>query len=438
MMLPSPFLFYLLLAIAAGALVWRCWSVDRVLAVVVCAALVVNLGGAAAMGWWTQRVHGRAYTAGDEVGYQWEGERLLRSWRTGRPLVRATVGAYAPINAVVIALAGPGQTPVRMLTGLVGAAGVAAVYWLAMLMFRARLTARVAAVLAAMSPLLILYSWANLRDRWIGVAVVLVLIAIVRFTDRWSWPRLLAVAASLVVLGGLRHYWAALLGWLLVAMYAFVAEGPWKTRIVRLPAVVLVTGLALWAGTGSFLAYNMRGESVQRYVTVAPGDTGGAAGRSGIAAPAGAASAGGDAAEIYERPPFSGDTLGEAKPAQPPANIGELARNLNFVLFGRVRALPDRGQYASKLLFPEAIGAVALLPLAAAGFCAAFAAGRHVVILPAAYVLAIIAILSWLRGDDWNTYRFRGLYWSVLLVFVAGGITWLYRRWSAGRTAATA
>jgi hypothetical protein len=129
--------------------------------------------------------------------------------------------------------------------------------------------------------------------------------------------------------------------------------------------------------------------------------------------------------------------LGEAKPAKLPASVGELAGNLGFVLFGRVKALPDRGQYASKLLFPEAIGAIALLPLAAAGFLAAFAAGRRVVIVPAAYVLAIIAILSWLRGDDWNTYRFRGLYWSVLLVFAAGGMTWLYQRWSARRAAAT-
>jgi hypothetical protein len=68
-----------------------------------------------------------------------------------------------------------------------------------------------------------------------------------------------------------------------------------------------------------------------------------------------------------------------------------------------------------------------------AGFISALAAGQRVVLVPAAYISVIIAVLSWLRGDDWNTYRFRGLYWSVLLVLAAGGLAAFYRYFRSRR-----
>lgn len=414
-MLPSPTLYYALLAVCAAALVVRCARVDRVLAAIVIASLCVNVTGAAAMDWWARHKHGREYTAGDEVGYQWEGAKLLGSWRTGIPFQRATVGAYAPVNAVVIAIAGPGQTPMRVVTGVVGAAGVAAVYWLAVLLYRRRTTAQLAAFLAMTSPILILYSWANLRDRWIGAAAVLAIVAIVKVLDRWSWRTLLALFATLVALGALRHYWAVLLGWLALPAFLALSRAGWRRRALQGTAVFLVAGTALWVVTGSFFAAASRQETAVRYVTVTPQTVGRTTPE--VTAAGGA-----------ERPPFSGDTLGRAEAATRPSSVGEILTNLRFVLFGRVTARPDGGQYASKLLLPESLWSYALLPLAVAGLFVALAAGRTAALVPAAYIGAVIAILTWLRGDDWNTYRFRGLYWSVLIVFAAAGIVWLADR----------
>jgi hypothetical protein len=410
-MLPSFILYLAILSACAALLAFRSYRADRVLGVIVVGALAVNLAGAGLMGWWVHTVHGREYTAADEITYQREGRRLLRAWRTGDSFVRSTVGIYAPINAGVIAVAGPGQTQMRMTTAVVGAAGVAAAFWLAMLLYRDVDTARLAALLCATSPILILYSWANLRDRWIGTGAVLVLVATVLVVQRWTWRRAACLVLSVFLLAELRHYWGTLLGWLAVIGYLAFSSAPWRQRLIYTVTLALLVGLALDVVTGTFLATSMRNESATRYVTVTPTlDANGNPIASDLADPA-----------------DSGPTLGEAQAATIPSDWRELARNLRFVLFGRVYPRADGGQYASKLLLPEALWSFLLLPLAAAGLIAALAAGQRVALVPAAYIAVIIAVLSWLRGDDWNTYRFRGLYWSVLLVFASGGLSALYR-----------
>jgi hypothetical protein len=59
--------------------------------------------------------------------------------------------------------------------------------------------------------------------------------------------------------------------------------------------------------------------------------------------------------------------------------------------------------------------------------------GQFAVLIPAAYVGAIMALFTWLHGEEWTTYRFRNLYWPVLLIFVAGGLSWAYDWWAARR-----
>jgi hypothetical protein len=119
-------------------------------------------------------------------------------------------------------------------------------------------------------------------------------------------------------------------------------------------------------------------------------------------------------------------------------SLGTLLGNAAFVLFGRVHARPDGGQFASVFLLPEALWSILLLPLAAAGVLVAIRRGQFAVLIPAAYTGAIMAVLSWLHGDDWATYRFRNLYWPMLLVLVAGGLTWVYEWWRTRRRAGSA
>ena len=268
-MLPSPGLYFAFLVVCAAVLAIVSFRHDRPLGWIVVFALTVNFIGAGLMGWWVERMHGREYSGGDEVAYQWEGERLLTSWRTGdTSYVRATVGIFAPINAGVIAIAGPGYTPMRLTTALVGAIGVSAAFWLAMLLYGSVATARVAAFLCATSPLLILFSWANLRERWIGTAVLLVLIAAVLTIQRPTWRRVVALMVSVWLLTELRHYWGTLLGYLVIAGSLLFGASRWPRRILNTAVVTLAVGAALWAVTETFLGLGIRHETVVKYVTV--------------------------------------------------------------------------------------------------------------------------------------------------------------------------
>jgi hypothetical protein len=420
--LPSPALYFVFIVICAAVLAVMMFRTDRILGYIVIAALAVNFTGAGLMGWWAQRVHGRQYTATDEVAYQWEGQRLLTAWRTGdTSYVRGTVGIYALINAGVIAAAGPGQTPMRITTALVGAVGVSAAFWLALLLYRSVLTARIAALLCATSPLLILFSWVNLRDRWIGTAALLVLIAALLTIERPTWRRGLALIASVWFLAELRHYWGALLGNVAIAGSFLAAPGRWPHRVARAAIVATTVWLALWAVTGTLLGVDFRRETGRKYVTLpnaAPAVT-----SPRVLAPPPSQPSEPPAGKPHI--PDSGPTLGEARAATWPT-LPELRNNVSFILFGRVRAHADGGQYAARFLLPEALWSVLLLPLAVAGVVRALRQGQTAVLIPAAHVVGVMALFAWLHGDEWTTYRFRNVYWPVLLIFAAGGLSWSY------------
>jgi hypothetical protein len=458
-MLPSPALYFTFLAVCAVILAIASFRADRLLGWIVVFALVVNLGGAGLMGWWVQRMHGREYSGGDEVSYQWDGQQLLTMWRTGdTSYVRSTVGIFAPINAVVIAIAGPGYTPMRLATGLVGAIGVSAAFWLALLLYRGVATARIAALLCATSPLLILFAWGDLRERWISTAVLLTLIAAVLTIQRPAWRRVLGLMASLWLLTELRHYWGTVLGYLVIAGSPLFGAARWPRRIANAAVVTVAVGIALWVATGTVLGIGIRHETVRKYVAVpqtaspsAPAPLTAEAApapRAPIAPRAASRPSPGqparppaadpslaspDAANAKPPVPSSGPTLGEPQLATRPANVATVLHNLSFVLFGRVRARPDGGQFAAWFLLPEALWSFLLIPLAVAGVVVAIRRGDLAVLIPAGYVGAIMALFTWLHGEEWTTYRLRNLYWPVLLILVAGGISWTYEWWRAHR-----
>ena len=440
-MLPSSALYFTFLALCACVLAVLSFRADRFLGWIVLFALVVNVSGATAIGWWAERVHGRNYTSPDEVGYLWEGERLLLARRTGdTSFVRATVGIFAPINGAVMAVAGPGYKPMRVTTALVGAIGVAAAFWLALLLYRSQATARIAAFLCATSPLMILFSWSDLRERWIATAATLVLVAGVLTIQRPTVRRVLGLMAAAWMLTELRHYWGTLAAYLVIAG-SLVFGARWPRRIANTAIVAAAMGLALWVVTETFLGLGIRHETVRKYVAIAPTERGQQSPSTAATAtppaaqtdfrgtsPSPRVTAAGDARAAL---PYSGPTLGVPAPAQRPT-LKELAGNLMFVLFGRVRARSDGGQFASVFLLPEALWSVLLIPLAIAGLVVAVRRGQLAVLIPAAYVAAIMALFTWVHGEEWTTYRFRNLYWPELLVLVAGGVSWAYE-WRAAR-----
>ena len=448
---------------------------DRVLGWVTLAGLALYVMGGLAFGVYLHEVRGRDYFSPDEIGYVQEGERILESWRTGEPRSPIMEGGYPYVNAVVISAWGPSLVPLRIANALVGAFTIIMAYDLSKALFTEANSARLAAMAVAFWPSLVVWSLGNLKERWIALFALIVLLCCVRLISRWSVGLLAGLTGALIILGQLRHYYGAVLGWLCVIGFLIFSTGR-SRRFVHSVAVVLAVGVALWTFTGTFMATRMRHEQVRRYVTVGsaasaqPGDAAAepiadtvappfATAPSDIAlppAPAIKTEAGrGTVASARDSTPtalingrrdspdrssgnlmkpgapvttrrntdysLQGEHVGKAVDVQT-TRVAELVNALGYVAFGRFAARGDAGQVLALVLFPEWLLTFLMLPLAVVGVGRALSRGAYGACVCAGFVGALMLVLAWAHGDEWTTYRFRVIYLPILLVFTAGGL----------------
>ena len=403
MILAGQALFIVLLAVVLGFVVRAAFRRDGVLGWLVCAAAVTYVTGALLIGIYLQVVRGRSYLAPDEIAYQQEGALILEGWRTGAAHVPTIAGGYPYWNAVVILLCGPSLLPLRLANAVAGTAGVLFAYVLAHRIFNDRFTARLGAAFVMVSPSLMIWGAQNLKERPLGVLVMMSLVAALTLTQRWSWRRLALFAASLVLLGELRHYYASMIGWIVIAVAGAAAwpEEAWRSRAIRLAALTAAVGFALQLVTGTFLASGMRHETIMRYVRVSdPG-----------APPANATSLG------YR----VGETAG--KPERVPEQTsGTLVRNGWFVLFGRFEPVAGAGPVMALAMAFEWLLSFLLVPLVVFSVWYGLRNGHQLILIPAGFVTAMVLLLTYTHGDPWSTIRFRAVYWPVFLILASGGV----------------
>ena len=412
---------------------------DRVLGWVTLAGLALYVMGGLAFGVYLHEVRGRDYFSPDEIGYVQEGERILEGWRTGEPRSPIVEGGYPYVNAVVISAWGPSLVPLRIANALVGAFTIVMAYDLSKALFTEANSARLAAVAVAFWPSLVVWSLGNLKERWIALFALIVLLCCVRLISRWSVGLLAGLTGALIILGQLRHYYGAVLGWLCVIGFLIFSTGRTRTRFVHSVAVVLAVGVALWTFTGTFMATRMRHEQVRRYVTVgsassvhpddaarestsaveAPRD---ATAPSDVAPPSrSSASSYGVTARRNTDYSLQGEHVGKAVDVQA-TRVTELGQALGYVAFGRFEARGDAGRVLALLLYPEWLLTFVMLPLAVVGIARALSRGAYGAYVGAGFVGALMLVLAWAHGDEWTTYRFRVIYLPILLVFTAGGL----------------
>jgi hypothetical protein len=228
------------------------------------------------------------------------------------------------------------------------------------------------------------------------------LVGAVALLERWNGRRLALFAASLVLLGELRHYYAAMIGWIAIMVAGVWPEWTWRDRVWRLSALVLAVGLALQVVTGTFLASGMRFETVMRYVRLSDDGAGTAA-----------AKAGG-----YR----IGETGGRSE-AVADRSVGGWARSAGFVLFGRFEPLGSAGEVMAVAFAPEWLLSFLLIPLAIVAVWHALRQHQWLIVLPAGFTAAMVLLLTYVHGEPWSTIRFRSVYWPVLLVLASGGLS---------------
>jgi 4-amino-4-deoxy-L-arabinose transferase-like glycosyltransferase len=209
-------------------------------------ATVIHLGG------WEE------FFGGDANTYDMFGKSLLQSWEGDAyhaaryaGFIKSGAGAWGMLYVVagVYGLVGENRFAIQLLNASVGASTAVVVYYTAQSLFSNVRVSRVAAVLVAFFPSLILWSSQALKDGLIILALALAILATLRLMEKITVGYLLVLTGCLMALLSLRFYIfymmaAAVIGSFVIGMKAMNAQS-----FVKRFVAVAVIGLAFtWFG----------------------------------------------------------------------------------------------------------------------------------------------------------------------------------------------
>jgi len=401
--------FAYLFGVFVVSVVLGSWSFrkDRFLGLVVVTSLLLRLTGSVAIDSYLRQERGRDNLMGDEIAYLGAGEAILAEWEGGiyyedRFQVSGMRGIYPFWNAMAIRFWGHRSlTPLRLANNLMATVAVILAFFLGRRLFPGRSAARIASVLVALSPSLFLWSLTNLREIFLGVGVLAVVLSFIAVVGHARFRNIILLLLSLIFLGSVRHYYAVLLGWMSVPGYLVLGQSSKLRRMFVAALLTIFVGFALYVVAGDLMALSVTGESLGRAVDVA-GDSGGSV--EGIR-------------KIEKGVQYVGFI----------PNPLVVIRNLPFVMFGRFGSIQGGGRVISLLLLPEWLATFVIIPLALWAVYSAFRKGSYEVLFPAVFIGCMMIGLAWFHGDPWTTIRFRLTYWPLVLVLAAGGLS-LVRR----------
>ena len=199
-----------------------------------------------------------AFFGGDAHTYDIFGKSLLQSWsgdlyHSARyaGFIRSGAGAWGMLYVVagVYGLIGENLYAIQLINASVGAATAIVVYYVAQTLFNNIRVSRLAALLVAFFPSLILWTSQALKDGLIILALALAMLATLRLMEKITVGYVLVLTTCLLALLSLRFYifymmLAAVLGSFFIGMKAINAQG----FIQRFVAVAMM-GLAFtWFG----------------------------------------------------------------------------------------------------------------------------------------------------------------------------------------------
>lgn len=205
------------------------------------------------------------FFGGDANTYDVFGKSLLQSWygdayHSGRyaGFIQSGAGAWGMLYVVagVYGVVGENRLAVQLLNASVGASTAIAVYYVAQALFSNIRVSRLAAVLVAFFPSLILWSAQALKDALIIFALALAILATLRLMEKITVGYVLVLTGCLLALLSLRFYifymmLAAVVGSFVVGMKAMNAQS-FMQRFFAVAAIGLAFtwfGVLRYAGT---------------------------------------------------------------------------------------------------------------------------------------------------------------------------------------------
>lgn len=156
-----------------------------------------------------------AFFGGDATTYDMFGKSLLQSWHgdtyhTARyaGFIKSGAGAWGMLYIVagVYQLIGENRFAIQLLNAAVGGSAAIVVYYTAQSLFSNVRVSRVAAVLVAFFPSLILWSSQALKDGLIILALALAILATLRLMEKITVRYVLVLTGCLLALLSLRFY----------------------------------------------------------------------------------------------------------------------------------------------------------------------------------------------------------------------------------------
>jgi hypothetical protein len=202
--------------------------------------------------------HMEDFFGGDATTYDTYGQSLVQAWHGDEyhasfysGFVRSGVGAWGMLYLVggVYELIGTNMLAIQLINASIGAATAVIVFYSAQTLFSNLRVSKLAAVLVAFFPSLILWSSQALKDALIIFALSLSILATLRLMEKITTGYVLILIASLLSLLSLRFYifymmCAAVAGSFIVGMKTLSAQG-FLQRFVAVGAI----GLAFtWFG----------------------------------------------------------------------------------------------------------------------------------------------------------------------------------------------
>ena len=352
----------------------------------------------------------------DDRAYDKLGWTLARVWMGIFPGIRDTdqylMVNYTYLVATVYYFLGHSLLAAKMLNVAFGALTGVAVYALGAELFDRR-TARLAALITAFFPSLVVWSVINLKDIMVALLTVTVVFGLVRYARRHAWWALLLALAALAAIENLRQFVFFILAWLMPVAFLFADRSSWRRKLVLLVPLVMSIAALNYATSNEKFGTNFL---TPKALTEAEWKR-----------------------WLEERNAGTGvDEWGGIKPPKDMSTIversaGYLPKGIYYVLLGPTPW--DAPTPMARAAIPEMLIWYGLLAAAVVGVVLSFRRSWRDLVLPAGFSAAWIVALALTEGNTGNIFRHRSQFMPFVFLLSAVGLPWLWARWRRRRQA---
>jgi hypothetical protein len=198
------------------------------------------------------------FFGGDANTYDWLGKSLIESWRGDvfheyayTNFVQSGVGAWGMIYLVafVYELLGPNMYAIQLINAAVGAATAPVIFHIAQHIFSNLRVSKLAALLTAFFPSLILWSSQGLKDGLIVMALAVGILATLKLLNRVTMWWIVVLTASLLTLITFRFYIFYMMVAAVVGSFVIGIKASNPQALVQRFVAVIIIGLSMtWFG----------------------------------------------------------------------------------------------------------------------------------------------------------------------------------------------